>query len=160
MCIRDRLSEEKTQAARASEEVASEKEALNVKLSELRNRKYELEIKKAKNETQLDTYKNKLWDDFEVSYVQAVEFKSDEFVMSAAVKENRQIKNRLGELGEVNIGAIEEYETVRERYDFLVSQREDIREAADGLSKMIGDMDKTIKTRFKAVSYTHLRGAQ
>lgn len=143
------LSEEKTQAARASEEVASEKEALNVKLSELRNRKYELEIKKAKNETQLDTYKNKLWDDFEVSYVQAVEFKSDEFVMSAAVKENRQIKNRLGELGEVNIGAIEEYETVRERYDFLVSQREDIREAADGLSKMIGDMDKTIKTRFK-----------
>ena len=47
------------------------------------------------------------------------------------------------------IGAIEEYETVRERYDFLVSQREDIREAADGLSKMIGDMDKTIKTRFK-----------
>lgn len=143
------LSEEKTQAARASEEVASEKEALNVKLSELRNRKYELEIKKAKNETQLDTYKNKLWDDFEVSYVQAVEFKSDEFVMSAAAKENRQIKNRLGELGEVNIGAIEEYETVRERYDFLVSQREDIREAADGLSKMIGDMDKTIKTRFK-----------
>ncbi len=143
------LSEEKTQAARASEEVASEKEALNVKLSELRNRKYELEIKKAKNETQLDTYKNKLWDDFEVSYVQAVEFKSDEFVMSAAVKENRQIKNRLGELGEVNIGAIEEYETVRERYDFLVNQREDIREAADGLSKMIGDMDKTIKTRFK-----------
>ena len=81
--------------------------------------------------------------------MQAVEFKSDEFVMSAAVKENRQIKNRLGELGEVNIGAIEEYETVRERYDFLVSQREDIREAADGLSKMIGDMDKTIKTRFK-----------
>ena len=129
--------------------MASEKEALNVKLSELRNRKYELEIKKAKIETQLDTYKNKLWDDFEVSYVQAVEFKSDEFVMSAAVKENRQIKNRLGELGEVNIGAIEEYETVRERYDFLVSQREDIREAADGLSKMIGDMDKTIKTRFK-----------
>ncbi len=143
------LSAEKTQVAKDAAEMTSEKEALNGKLSELRNRKYELEIKKARNETQLDTYKNKLWDDFEVSYVQAMEFKSDEFVMSAAVKENRQIKSRMGELGEVNVGAIEEYETVRERYDFLVSQREDIREAADGLSKMIGDMDKTIKARFK-----------
>ena len=78
-----------------------------------------------------------------------MEFKSDEFVMSMAVKENRQIKNRIKELGEVNVGAIEEYETVKERYDFLVGQRADIQEAMDGLIKIINDMDKTIRIKFK-----------
>ena len=48
-----------------------------------------------------------------------MEFRSEEFVMSVAMKESRQVKNRMRELGEVNVGAIEEYETVRERYEFL-----------------------------------------
>ena len=115
----------------------------------MQTQRYELEIKNAKNETQLDTYKNKLWEEFEISYIQAMDFKSDEFVMSSAVRENREIKNRIKELGEVNIGAIEEYEIVRERYDFLTSQQADIQQAMDSLNKIISDMDKTIKTKFK-----------
>jgi len=127
----------------------SEKEELDSRLSNARNQKYQLEIKNAKNETQLDTYKNRLWEDFEVSYVQAMEFRSDDFVMSSAVKENRKIKSRMKELGDVNTGAIEEYETVKERYDFLTGQRDDIQEAMDSLNKIIGDMDRTIKSRFR-----------
>lgn len=150
--LEDYLKEVAEEKAAVSSNVAklnSEKEAVSSKLSGVQNQKYELEIKNAKNETQLDTYKNKLWEDFGVSYIQAMEFKSDEFVMSMAVKENRQIKNRIKELGEVNVGAIEEYETVKERYDFLVGQRADIQEAMDGLIKIINDMDKTIRIKFK-----------
>ena len=69
--------------------------------------------------------------------------------MSQAVRENRQIKARLRELGEVNVGAIEEYETVKERYDFLLAQRADIQKATDDLEKMIKEMDATIRKRFK-----------
>lgn len=127
----------------------AEKEELSSRLSGIHNQKYELEIKKARNETQLDTYKNKIWDDFGISYIQAMDFKSEDFVMSLAVKENRQLKNRINELGEVNVGAIEEYETVKERYDFLMSQKADIQEAIDALTVIIGDMDKTIRSRFK-----------
>ena len=79
-----------------------------------------------------------------------MEFRSEEFVMSSAVKENRQIKNRIKELGEVNVGAIEEYETVKERYEFLTSQQADIQEAMDNLNGIITDMDKTIKSKFKS----------
>ena len=53
-----------------------------------------------------------------------MEFRSEEFARSAgAMKESRQVKNRMRELGEVSVGAIEEYETVRERYEFLTGQR-------------------------------------
>ena len=67
--------------------------------------------------------------------------------MSAAMKESRQVKNRMRELGEVNVGAIEEYETVREWYEFLSGQRADIQEAADDLHRIIDDMDKTIRIK-------------
>ncbi len=145
----EEVTEEKAEVARNTVTLNSEKEALDEKLTASQNRKYELEIKKAKNETQLDSYKDRLWEDFEVSYIQAMEFKSEEFMMSAAVKENREIKNRMKALGEVNVGAIEEYEVVKERYDFLTSQRADIQEAMDNLNSIIDDMDKTIKIRFK-----------
>ncbi len=145
----EEVTEEKAEVTRGMVKINSEKEAVDSKMESLQNQKYELEIKNARNETQLDTYKNKLWEDFEISYIQAMEFKSDEFVMSTAVKENRQIKNRMKELGEVNIGAIEEYEIVKERYDFLTTQQADIQEAMDSLNKIIDDMDKTIRTKFK-----------
>lgn len=61
----------------------------------------------------------------------------------------RQLKARIKQLGEVNVGAIAEYETVSERYEFLTGQRADILEASDSLKQIIDDMDKTIKTKFK-----------
>lgn len=145
----ENVTEEKAEVSRSMATLNAEKEAVDGKLSSLQNQKYELEIKNAKNETQLDTFKDKLWEDFEISYIQAMEFKSEDFVMSTAVKENRQIKNRMKELGEVNVGTIEEYEIVKERYDFLTSQQADIQEAMDSLNNIIDDMDKTIKLRFK-----------
>ena len=69
--------------------------------------------------------------------------------MSPAQKESREIKNRLRELGDVNVGAIAEYAQVRERYEFLTEQRGDITEAMDQLQAIVDDMEKTIKTKFK-----------
>lgn len=143
------LTEEKATATADINRMTSEKEALDKEVSALQDSKYELEIKQAKNETQLDTYKEKLWEDFEVSYIQAMEFKKDDFDAAAAGKENRQLKSRIKQLGEVNVGAIAEYETVSERYEFLTGQRADILEAAGSLKKIIDDMDKTIKIKFK-----------
>ncbi len=143
------LTEERTAATADINRLTSEKEALDKAVSALQDQKYELEIRQAKNETQLDTYKEKLWEDFEVSYIQAMEFKKDDFDAVSAGKENRQLKARIKQLGEVNVGAIAEYETVSERYEFLTGQRADILDASDSLKQIIDDMDKTIKVKFK-----------
>ena len=65
------------------------------------------------------------------------------------MKESKEIKNRIKELGEVNVGAIKEYESVNERYEFLSEQRNDILSAMNSLKQIIDDMDKTIKQSFK-----------
>ena len=127
----------------------SDREELAGKIQTFQDQKYDLDVRKARHDTQLESYKEKLWEDFEVSYIQAMEFKSEDFVMSRAVKENRQIKSRLRELGEVNVGAIEEYQQVSERYEFLTSERADVQKAMDDLNGIISDMDKTIRKKFK-----------
>lgn len=157
------LSEEKNQLddyiARISQEKAALVEELNSlnaeyysvgdSLNAYQDQKYQQEIKLAKNETQLDTIKEKLWEEFEISYAQALELKKEDFSLAPAVKESREIRNRLRELGDVNVGAIREYEQVSERYGFLTEQRADITQAMDELKAIISDMEKTIKTRFK-----------
>ncbi len=143
------LTEERTATTADINRLSSEKEAIDKKVGALQDQKYELEIKAAKNETQLDTYKEKLWEEFEISYIQAMEFKKEDFVVAVAAKENRQLKARIKALGDVNVGAIAEYETVSERYEFLTGQRADILEATDSLKQIIEDMDKTIKAKFK-----------
>ena len=67
-CLNE-ISEEKADLAGRISELNSEKEAVTGRLESVQNQKYELEIKNAKNETQLDTYKNKLWEDFGVYYI-------------------------------------------------------------------------------------------
>lgn len=127
---------------------AEQQESLNA-LNSYQDQKYQLEIKAARNDTQLDTLKERLWEDFEISYVQALDLRREDFVMSTSVKESREIRNRIRELGDVNVGAIKEYESVSQRYSFLTEQRRDITTAMEELRSIIGDMDQTIKRRFK-----------
>lgn len=144
-----RISKEKSQLVEQLNSLNAEFSAEGEKLNSYQDQKYQQEIKLARNETQLDTIKEKLWDDFEISYAQALEYKKEDFSFTPAVKESREIRNRMRELGDVNVGAIREYEQVSERYAFLTEQRADITGAMEELQAIIDDMEKTIKTRFK-----------
>ncbi len=144
-----KATEEKQLITRYLNEIQEKRESLDNVLSGWQTDKHELELKLAKNETQVEGYKEKLWEDFEISYLQAMDFQKRDFVMSAAVRESREIKNRMKELGEVNIGSIKEYESVSERYEFLTAQRDDLLAAMDSLVQIIDDMDRTIKKSFK-----------
>ena len=144
-----RVSEEKEQVNKELTGLLAEHKEIAEKINSYRDQKQQQEIRLARNETQLENAKQKLWDDFEISYAQALLYKRDDFVLSTAVKESRDIKNRLDELGDINVGAIKEYEEVSERYSFLTEQRNDISNAKDELLQIITDMDKTIKVKFK-----------
>ena len=143
------LKEEKNQVYTELSRVTREKTDFDEKAEELASKRMDMEIRQGKNETLLDTYKERLWEEFELSYAQANEYRSEDFVYTRAVNENREVKNRMRELGEVNVGAIMEYKEVRERYDFLSRQRNDITTSMAGLSEVIRDTDKVIKARFK-----------
>ena len=143
------ITAEKSQLSAALGEQTAAFTEIGDKLNSYQDKKYQIDIKLAKNETQMNTWKERLWEDFEISYAQALSMKKSDFVLSAATKESREIKSRMRELGDVNIGAIKEYEQISTRYEFLTEQRSDILAATQELQSIIGDMDKTIKTKFK-----------
>lgn len=145
----NQVREERSLLSDKIRQLSTEQLQIGEKINGLQDQKYQMEIKLAKNQTQLDTFKEKLWEEFEISYLQAVELRKEDFVMSTAVKESREIKNRLREMGDINVGAIKEYEQVSKRYEFLTEQRADILTAMNELKTIIGDMDKTIRERFK-----------
>ena len=66
-----------------------------------------------------------------------------------ARKKVKLIRLALEELGTVNFGAIEEYERVSERYEFLLEQKTDLNEAKDTLFQIIDEMDVEMKRRFQ-----------
>ena len=131
------------------EKLESESSVLQEKLYEIQGRKHDAQVRQARFDTQSDNLKEKLWDEFEMSYAQAAEHEDPDFVLSRALKDSREYKERLREIGDVNVGAIEEYKAVSERYTFLTAQRDDITKAMDELKKVISDMDRIIKARFK-----------
>ena len=118
-------------------------------IEKVRDERYKLEVRTARNETLLDTQKDKLWDEFEVSYAEALDMKDENFAITAGNRESREIRLRLAELGDVNVGAIEEYKAVSKRYEFMTAQEADLTKAMNELNEIISNMDKTIRTKFK-----------
>ena len=71
-----------------------------------------------------------------------------------AKKKVKLIKLAIEELGSVNLGAIEEYDRVSERYEFLLEQKTDLQEAKDTLAQVIDEMDIEMKRRFEETFYS------
>ena len=138
------------------EEGRSRNEALSTaqkkdreELESVRDERYKLEVRTARNETLLDTQKDKLWDEFEVSYAEALDMRDENFAITSGNRESREIRLRLAELGDVNVGAIEEYKAVSKRYEFMTAQEADLTKAMDELKDIIANMDNTIRMKFK-----------
>ena len=129
--------------------VSGEISSFAERINSINDQKYQLELKLGKNDNQIENHKNRLWDEFEKSYAEAAALRKENFAVTSAVKESRTIRNRMRELGDVNVGAIAEYRTVSDRYRFLTGQREDILKARGELKSIISDMDRNIKARFK-----------
>ena len=58
------------------------------------------------------------------------------------------LKNEISKLGEVNVFAIEEYERVKTRFDFLSHQKEDLESASTNLISIIEEMDGIMIDKF------------
>jgi chromosome segregation protein len=144
-----RIQEMRLLESREAEALETRRSGADQELYSKQMQKHEADIRLAKFDTQMEALKEKLWEEFEMSYVQAMEFEAQEFVMSRALKESREIKDRMRELGDVNIGAIKEFEQVSQRYTFLRTQKEDLLKAIGELRSIIQDMDVTIRQRFK-----------
>jgi chromosome segregation protein SMC len=121
---------------------------LRDKLIALQEEYSRLESRTTKAETELEYIINNLWDSYELTVTTATELKKDIGSISAANKSINELKNKIKDLGNINIDAIEEYKNVSERYEFLTAQKDDLLEAKSNLEQIITEMLKLMKTIF------------
>lgn len=121
----------------------SNKELLNLERSVAK-----LEQKKIAADMEEKQLLDKLWDNYELSYTSAQEIRQPLESLQKTNKEIADLRRQLGALGTPNLGAIEEYERVSERYNFLTSQRDDIDKSKKELLVIIGDITTEMETVF------------
>lgn len=108
----------------------------------------EVEIKVNRADVRLDSLLSTLTEDYAITFEKA---KANYFLdmdPADARKIVDKCKLEIKKLGDVNVGAIEEYERVSQRYEFLVGQRSDLEKAEDTILEIIKELDDIMKNRF------------
>ena len=120
----------------------------NMHISKLERELRDSEIKSSKLEVRIDNILNSLNEDYSMTYGEAKDKYKLEGNPDEVRKEVSDLKNVIKDIGVVNLGAIEEYERVSTRYNFLMKQKEDLNKAEDTLLEIINDMDAIMKDKF------------
>ena len=113
----------------------------------LKEQVVKIDVKKTKLEQDIEQVVNNLWEEYELTPNMITDYKKPENVAQTQ-KHVNQIRNRIKDLGSINIDSIEEYKKTKERYDFMCEQRLDLDNTAGKLRKVIADMTETMKIQF------------
>lgn len=108
------------------------------------------EAKKEKISERLRHLQSQLTDQYQISYTEALEKAHELENLNLAEQEVKDLEKAISSLGPVNLDAIEQYEEVHNRLDFLNSQRDDILSAKNLLLETITEMNDEVKERFKS----------
>lgn len=108
------------------------------------------EAKKEKVSERLRYLQAQLTDQYQISYNEALEKAHELENLNLAEQEVKDLEKAIRSLGPVNLDAIEQYEEVHNRLDFLNSQRDDILSAKNLLLETITEMNDEVKERFKS----------
>ena len=108
------------------------------------------EAKEEKVSERLRHLQSQLTDQYQISYTEALEKAHELENLNLAEQEVKDLEKAIRSLGPVNLDAIEQYEEVHNRLDFLNSQRDDILSAKNLLLETITEMNDEVKERFKS----------
>ena len=119
-------------------------------LNVLQNEEREVEVAKAKEETRLEASMERLSSTYEMTFEYAQSQKLDTD-MKEARKKVLQLREEISALGNINLDAPSEYQEVRERFEFLTHQKEDLQQAKSKILDAIDEMDEIMVRQFKAM---------
>ncbi len=125
------------------------REALAERIGNLDKELYRLNDQHARLENNIEGQINYMWNEYEITLRDAAALRSEEMTDLSGMKSQiGLIKEEIKKLGNVNVGAIEEYRALMERYDFLKTQHDDLISAQETLEKIIKELDASMRKQF------------
>ncbi|MEL7604675.1 MAG: chromosome segregation protein SMC [Sedimentibacter saalensis] len=120
----------------------------NKTITEILDDENKMNVKIEREISKVEEISSKLWEDYELNYAMALKYKDDSISQSRLYSEVNACKKAIKDLGNINIDAIEEYEEVKERYDFLKSQQKDLVDAKEQLNNVIKELEVQMRDKF------------
>lgn len=97
---------------------------------------------------ELKGIQDRIWEDYELTYENAQPYRRDIAVTASHIRVD-ELKHAIKELGDVNLNAIEDYKSVKERYDTLSVQYDDLTKAEADLRELIEQLVSTMENEFR-----------
>lgn len=126
-------------------ELKTERNQLTAKKEE-QNR---LEVKANRLDVELENRLNYLQETYEMSFERLRTETEKTDTLQEDQTKVKLLKREIDELGVVNLGAIDEYDRINERFEFLTNQEQDLLEAKETLYDVIFEMDTEMEKRFE-----------
>ena len=132
------------------DDIASHLEQARQQNEELIRKQTRAEAAKEKITDRLRYLQGQLTEEYQISYTEAIEQANHLEDLALAEQEVKDLEKSIRSLGPVNLDAIEQFDEVHERLEFLNSQRDDILSAKNLLLETITEMNDEVKERFKS----------
>ena len=143
-----KLNERKLDIEAKRNELTRSSHDMNEKTLKLQKECSRLEQRKQAAEMEEKQIIDKLWDTYELTRSAAQNAGTPIESNASAQKRISGIKEAISDLGTPNIGAIDEFDRVSTRYDFLTSQRDDVEKAKSELLRIINDITSHMRVIF------------
>ena len=124
---------------------------------ELQAKLQDAEVRRARNETSLGTIVERLATEYEMTVEAAADQAGRIDNERMASSEARELRSRLRDLGDVNLGAIAEFDRLSQRSRFLSEQADDLTRARDNLREIIAEIDAATRDQFMS-TFTAVAG--
>mgnify|MGYP000230845249 CR=1 FL=1 len=120
----------------------------NKAITDILDDENKMNVRIERESSKVEEISSKLWEDYELNYAMALKYKDDSISQTRLYNEVNTLKKAIKELGNVNLDSIDEYEEVRERYDFLKKQQKDLIDAKEQLNEVIKELEVQMKDKF------------
>lgn len=120
----------------------------NKAITDILDDENKMNVRIERENSKVEEISAKLWEDYELNYAMALKYKDDSISQTRLYNEVNTLKKSIKELGNVNLDSIEEYEEVKERYDFLKKQQKDLIDAKEQLNEVIKELDIQMREQF------------
>ena len=133
-------------------DILKEREEMLERISGYDKEMYRLESQRENRKGKKKELLDYMWENYEITYHQAKQrIDLDETQSLTKVKETiSELKNKIKNLGPVNINAVEDYKEVSERYEFMQKQHEDIVTAEAHLTGLMEELEDAMRRQFNA----------
>ncbi len=144
----DKIDTTKAELKEKLEQNDAKEQIITARISELVEKRHLEEISLAKIDSDLEYLQQSIWEDYQETYETAVKNKEENYDAEKGEQEIARLRKRRSSLGAINATAIEDYKLMKERFDEMNAQKEDLIKAENDLKVAIDKIKAEMLAQF------------